>query len=74
MCSSGGPLPARPRATPPPPLPPRSVSSILSSVQSLLCDPNVDSPANPDAARLYTADRKAYNRRVRKCAEKSLEQ
>ena len=46
----------------------------MSSVQSLLCDPNVDSPANPDAARLYTSDRKAYNRRVRKCAEKSVEQ
>ena len=42
-----------------------TVSSILASVQSLLCDPNTESPANADAARLFLADRKAYNKRVR---------
>ena len=50
-----------------------TVSSILSSVQSLLCDPNTDSPANVDAAKLYRENKKEYNKRVRKCAEKSLE-
>jgi len=49
-----------------------TVSSILSSVQSLLCDPNTDSPANADAARLYLASKKDYNKKVRKCAELSL--
>ena len=51
-----------------------TVASILSSIQSLLCDPNTDSPANADAARMYQLDKKAYNKRVRKCAEKSLEE
>lgn len=45
-----------------------TVSSILASVQSLLCDPNTESPANADAARLFLADRKAYNKRVRAAA------
>ena len=83
-----------------------TVASILSSIQSLLCDPNTDSPANQEAAKLYQANKKEYNkcvrgrallresgaapcahcpcltlkspapacRRVRKCAEKSLEE
>eukprot|EP00727_Mastigamoeba_balamuthi_P011168 m51a1_g6674 putative ubiquitin-conjugating enzyme family protein (155) ;mRNA; f:209211-209931 len=50
-----------------------SVSTILTSIQSLLTDPNPNSPANPEAARLLKDDVKAYNRRVRKCAEKTLE-
>ena len=50
-----------------------TVASLLTAIQSLLCDPNTDSPANPEAARLYNTDRKAYNRRVRTCAEKSIE-
>ena len=50
-----------------------SVSSILVAIQSLLTDPNPNSPANPEAAKLYVEDRKAYNRRVRACVEKSLE-
>jgi ubiquitin-conjugating enzyme E2 A len=50
-----------------------TVSSILSSVQSLLCDPNTDSPANVDAAKLYKENKKEYNKRVRRCAEKSLD-
>ena len=47
---------------------------MLSSIQSLLCDPNTDSPANPEAAKLYQTSKKEYNKRVRKCAEKSLEE
>jgi len=50
-----------------------SVSTILTSIQSLLSDPNPASPANPEAAALYQKDRKAYNRRVRRCAENSLQ-
>eukprot|EP01102_Stenamoeba_stenopodia_P000747 TRINITY_DN10695_c0_g1_i1.p1 TRINITY_DN10695_c0_g1~~TRINITY_DN10695_c0_g1_i1.p1 ORF type:complete len:158 (-),score=22.77 TRINITY_DN10695_c0_g1_i1:78-551(-) len=50
-----------------------SVSSILTSIMSLLTDPNPASPANPEAAALYQSDRKAYNRRVRRCAQKSVE-
>jgi ubiquitin-conjugating enzyme E2 A len=42
-----------------------TVSSILSSIQSLLCDPNTDSPANPEAAKLYQTSKKDYN----KCVE-----
>lgn len=29
------------------------ISAILTSIQSLLCDPNPNSPANSEAARLY---------------------
>ena len=42
-----------------------SVASILQSVQSLLCDPNVASPANAEAARLWSSDQKEYRKRVR---------
>ncbi|KAI8467136.1 MAG: ubiquitin-conjugating enzyme/RWD-like protein [Monoraphidium minutum] len=50
-----------------------SVSSLLTSIQSLLTDPNCSSPANPEAAHQYVADRPGYNRRVRRLAEKTLE-
>ncbi|KAH3765858.1 rac gtpase [Pelomyxa schiedti] len=50
-----------------------SVSTILTSIQSLLTDPNPNSPANPEAAQLLNHDKKAYNRKVRKCVEKSTE-
>ena len=49
-----------------------SVASLLMSIQSLLCDPNNDSPANADAARLFKTDLKAYNRKVRSCASRSV--
>ncbi len=45
------------------------VSSILTSIQSLLTDPNPNSPANMEAARLYTEDRKAYEKRVKELVE-----
>eukprot|EP00761_Pharyngomonas_kirbyi_P006858 gb/GECH01006867.1/.p1 GENE.gb/GECH01006867.1/~~gb/GECH01006867.1/.p1 ORF type:complete len:154 (+),score=11.80 gb/GECH01006867.1/:1-462(+) len=50
-----------------------SVSSILTSIQSLLADPNCSSPANAEASALYSSDRKQYNRRVRRMVERSLE-
>ena len=41
-------------------------------VQSLLCDPNPDSPANQEAAHLYREDRRGYRKKVREVVEKSL--
>jgi len=39
-------------------------SNILISIQSLLADPNPNSPANSEAAKLYVEDRREYNRKV----------
>lgn len=50
-----------------------TVCTLLTSIQSLLTDPNPNSPANPEAARYYTTDKKEYNKRVRKCAARSVE-
>ena len=50
-----------------------TVNSVLASVQSLLTDPNPKSPANPEAAQMYISDRQAYDRRVRRLAQKSIE-
>jgi ubiquitin-conjugating enzyme E2 A len=48
-----------------------TISTILLSIQSLLTDPNVNSPANPVAAQLYKTNPTEYNRRVRQCVERS---
>jgi ubiquitin-conjugating enzyme E2 A len=50
-----------------------TVGTILTSIQSLLTDPNNASPANPDAARLLASNPKEYKKRVRRLAEKSVE-
>jgi len=50
-----------------------TVGTILTSIQSLLTDPNTGSPANPEAARMLTTSPKDYKRRVRRLAEKSVE-
>ncbi|PSC74644.1 3-oxoacyl-ACP synthase [Micractinium conductrix] len=50
-----------------------NICSILTSIQSLLTDPNCASPANPEAAQLYTTNRKEFNRKVRRIAQKSVE-
>lgn len=47
------------------------VSSILTSVQSLLNDPNISSPANVEAANLYKDHRSQYVKRVRETVENS---
>ncbi|GMM28804.1 E2 ubiquitin-conjugating protein [Martiniozyma asiatica (nom. inval.)] len=47
------------------------VASILTSVQSLLNDPNVSSPANVEAANLWKDHRSQYIKRVRMTVEKS---
>ena len=49
------------------------IAAILTSIQSLLSDPNPQSPANAEAAQLYDRDRRDYNRRVREIVEKSWE-
>mmetsp|Transcript_6665 Transcript_6665/g.6227 ORF Transcript_6665/g.6227 Transcript_6665/m.6227 type:complete len:144 (-) Transcript_6665:71-502(-) len=41
------------------------VSAVLVSIQQLLTDPNPDSPANSEAAKLFVDDREAYNDKVR---------
>lgn len=46
--------------------PAQTVESVLISIVSLLSDPNVDSPANVDAAIAWRKDRKLYNQRVLK--------
>ncbi|MBA0621142.1 hypothetical protein Godav_006791 [Gossypium davidsonii] len=40
------------------------VAAILTSIQSLLCDPNPNSPANSEAARMFSENKREYNRRV----------
>lgn len=50
-----------------------NICSILTSIQSLLTDPNPASPANPEAAQLFTNTPKDYARRVRRIAQKSVE-
>jgi ubiquitin-protein ligase len=40
------------------------VSAILTSIQSLLHDPNPNSPANNEAAQLYRENRREYEKKV----------
>jgi len=47
------------------------VAAILTSIQSLLHDPNPNSPANAEAAQLFQENRKDYNKRVRQTVEES---
>ncbi len=47
------------------------VAAILTSIQSLLHDPNPNSPANAEAARLFSDSRKEYYKRVRETVEES---
>merc|ERR1719359_145893 len=50
------------------------IAAILTSIQSLLCDPNPNSPANGEAARLYSENKREYYRRVKECVERSWEE
>ena len=47
------------------------IAAILTSIQSLLCDPNPNSPANSEAARLFQENKREYNRKVREIVETS---
>ena len=42
------------------------VTAILTSLQSLLCDPNPNSPANAIAAKLFVENPKEYTRKIKK--------
>jgi hypothetical protein len=44
---------------------------IIPFWQSLLCDPNPNSPANSEAARMFSENKREYNRRVREVVEQS---
>ena len=44
----------------------------MISVTSMLVDPNLDSPANVDAAKMYKERRRDYDRKLRQLADKSI--
>ncbi|KAE8783148.1 hypothetical protein D1007_43411 [Hordeum vulgare] len=43
----------------------------VSTLESLLCDPNPNSPANSEAARMFSENKREYNRKVREIVEQS---
>ena len=49
------------------------VEAILTSVISMLNDPNIDSPANIDASNQFRDDLAGYKKKVRTLAAKSIE-
>ncbi len=48
------------------------VWAILTSVRSLLSDPNLLSPANTIAGKIYNENKSEYERKVREIVEKSF--
>lgn len=50
------------------------IRSILTSIQSLLTDPNPLSPANQEAAKLYNDNIQEYNKKVKECVEQSIKE
>nr|XP_046233134.1 ubiquitin-conjugating enzyme E2 D1b isoform X1 [Scatophagus argus] len=47
-----------------------TVSKVLLSICSLLCDPNPDDPLVPDIAHIYKNDKDKYNRLAKECTQK----
>ena len=47
------------------------VHAVLLSIQSLLTDPNPNSPANNEASKLFIEDREKYNQKVIECVTDS---
>jgi len=47
------------------------VVAILTSIQSLLSDPNPNSPANSEAAQLFKENKREYENRVKNSVEQS---
>ncbi|XP_026044174.1 ubiquitin-conjugating enzyme E2 D4 isoform X1 [Astatotilapia calliptera] len=47
-----------------------TVSKVLLSICSLLCDPNPDDPLVPEIAHTYKADREKYNKLAREWTQK----
>lgn len=54
-------------------MPVRNPESVIISITSLFDCPNIDSPANLDAAREYRENRDTYNRKVLRLTQKTLE-
>lgn len=52
--------------------PSTDVLSLVLSIQSLLADPNLDSPANQEAAEMLRSNRTSYEARVRDIVDQSL--
>lgn len=50
----------------------QSIEKILLSVMSMLAEPNDESPANIDAAKVWRNDRQQYDRTVRACVRRVL--
>lgn len=48
------------------------MEAVIVSVNSMLIDPNLDSPANVDAAKMFREKRDEYNKKIRQLAEKSV--
>uniref|UniRef100_A0A8C2EIG7 Ubiquitin-conjugating enzyme E2D 2 (UBC4/5 homolog, yeast), like n=1 Tax=Cyprinus carpio TaxID=7962 RepID=A0A8C2EIG7_CYPCA len=47
-----------------------TISKVLLSICSLLCDPNPDDPLVPEIARIYKTDNEKYNRIAREWTQK----
>jgi len=52
--------------------PVQSVEKILLSVVSMLAEPNDESPANIEAAKMWRSDKKNFRDTVQRCVRKSL--
>ena len=52
----------------------QSNQTILVSVISMLADPNDESPANIDAAKMWREDRKEFKKRVARCVRQTQEE
>jgi ubiquitin-conjugating enzyme E2 G2 len=52
--------------------PAQSVEKILLSVSSLLSEPNGESPANIEAAKMWRDEREKFEEKVRDTVKKSL--
>ncbi|KAL7849821.1 hypothetical protein SRHO_G00191700 [Serrasalmus rhombeus] len=48
-----------------------TISKVLLSICSLLCDPNPDDPLVPEIARIYKTDNEKYNRIAREWTQKA---
>ena len=49
------------------------VWAVLTSIRSLLGDPNPNSPANSEAANIYNTNKMEYERRVKQVVDMSLD-
>eukprot|EP01112_Ceratiomyxa_fruticulosa_P004736 TRINITY_DN1527_c0_g1_i1.p1 TRINITY_DN1527_c0_g1~~TRINITY_DN1527_c0_g1_i1.p1 ORF type:complete len:175 (-),score=23.99 TRINITY_DN1527_c0_g1_i1:76-600(-) len=52
--------------------PVQSVEKILLSVVSMLAEPNIESPANIEAAKMWRDDRRKYHEKAALCVRKTL--